>query len=195
MLYRGAEQVRQQVAFIEVFVAENDIVEFLNRAAVSAGGNAAVDKALVIDVLVRKIQRCIVAEGQSQSRIDAKTVAFVKVTVILQAFGHGVQTKRRGFAQCRIAIKAQSGLIKGVDAGLIARKILTNQAFFRYTVQGATGATPPEEQGVGAAQNLNLLQVVQGAVVLNIVTHTIDKEVSCGAAPAEYHRVAVTFTL
>ena len=56
-------------------------------------------------------------------------------------------------------------------------------------------APPRRRGGVGAAQDFDLLDNIQRAVVLHVVAHAIDEEVGGGAHAAEHHCVAVTFTL
>ena len=74
-------------------------------------------------------------------------------------------------------------------------KIFTDRSLLCHTIEDATGTATSEKKSVRAAQDLDLLHIIEWAVVLHIVTHTIDKEISRGECPAEDHGITMTFTL
>ena len=82
-----------------------------------------------------------------------------------------------------------------VDAGLIARELIVELTLFGDAVDQTACAAATKEQRIGAAQNFDLFQIIERAVILNIVADTIDEEVGCRADPAEDDCVAVAFAL
>ena len=54
-------------------------------------------------------------------------------------------------------------------------------------------STATEDQGVGALQDLDALDIVKIAVVLDVVAHPVEEEVGGGLLPANEHLVAVAF--
>ena len=72
---------------VDIPVTENDLVKVINGLTVGTGGNAAIDKLVVIQVLVRQVDyRCIteqepaMAIGRSASRTAARACSMAALS-------------------------------------------------------------------------------------------------------------------
>ena len=67
--------------------------------------------------------------------------------------------------------------------------------FLADTVDDATAAAAPEDHGVWPLQCFDTIEVVQVAVVLDIVAHTIEKEVRGRIVASDDHLIAIVLAL
>ena len=67
--------------------------------------------------------------------------------------------------------------------------------FLADAVDDAAGAAAPEDHRVRSLERLDPLEVIEVAVVLHVVAHTVDEEVRGRAVAADDHLVAVVLPL
>ena len=165
----------------------------LHRAAL-VGGNAAIGRPLVVEILVAQVQPGPVRQGPGQRGIRPVTLQGDVITV---AAGILVEA---GHAERRLAVDR----LRHVEGRAVLFPLAELQGQFVHDhavgllgdpVDQAAGTAAAKNHGIGALQDLDPVDVVEVAVVLHVVAHAIDEEVGGRAVAAEHGRIAVAFAL
>ena len=100
--------------------------------------------------------------------------------MVVQALEHRVNSNGRIVVDREVAIDLDAKLAKRIHARSIVREFRIEDALLRNPFN-IPPVPPTKEKGVRPAENLYLLQIIERAVVLNVVANAIDEEISCGA--------------
>ena len=99
MLQDGTDQMRLQLCIVQFGIAKHDFVEVIDGLAVRPGGDSAVNKSLIVDVLIGQIQYRLIAQAHLEGRVDTDTVETPRVDSVISgtadpvidAFGRAAQ--------------------------------------------------------------------------------------------------------
>ena len=85
--------MRFQIVEVQLGIAEQYVLECLNRAPVSSGWYAAINQTAVISILIREIDDRVVTQGKPCRWIDPDTLTIIKIPVVVELLVHGVEAK------------------------------------------------------------------------------------------------------
>ncbi len=106
-----------------------------------------------------------------------------------------VEAQRRAGADGQIGIARHVPGPEAVDAARQHAKRCFGAGRLLHAVDDPAPAAAPEDQRIGALEDLHPLDVVEVAVVLHIVAHPIEEEVGGGVLSAQGDLVAVSLAL
>ena len=135
-----------------------------------------------------------IGRAVGEGRRHAASLEADRVAEAAGVFEHAVEpqgdllAERLVDAGTRALVPEHATLNRDLARGPDARRL-------RHTVDDAAGTTATEDQGVGPLERLDPLEVVQVAVVLDVVADTVHEEVGRGTVPADDDLVAVVLAL
>ena len=177
MLHRAAQHVSFEGGEVVLCIAKSDAPQVSRRAAIAIIGDAAIKEAFVVEIFIRQIDRGLAAQFCAEGWVDADLFAIIKIAVIVQAFVRCIDPQRRICARGKVQVGPQVIGAKGVDGPAVSGEGFAHHALLGHAVENAASAAAPEQQRVGAAQNFDLFEVVEPAVIFNVIAHAVDKEI------------------
>ena len=113
----------------------------------------------------------------------------------VEIFVNRVDPYSCNIAQWRVDICRYIIRVKAVEAGLPCINNIIAQRRLLHAVDNAAAAAATKDKGIRPFENFDPFDVVQTAIILDIVTHAIEEEVSGGVLPTQRNLVAIAFTL
>ena len=157
-------------------------------------GDAAVGDALVLEVLVAQRHQRLRARAPAQGRVDARALEPDAVAVALGVLVQAVETQRQLVVDRLVDVRRQAAVAVRAqrDRGAVRRRPL---GLLAHAVDQPAGGATAEDHRVRALEHFHALDVVEVAVVLDVVADAVDEEVAGGADAAEDRRLAVALAL
>ena len=122
--------MRFKLGLVQVRITEYDIIQRVDRPAVGTGWNTAINKPVMVDILIRQIQYGCRAQLELGSWVDTDPVTLVKVSVIVQTFIKRIDPESRCLTGGDVAVDLQIKLVFSVPASLITVERLANHTLF-----------------------------------------------------------------
>jgi len=195
VVQRGGERDDIGVGGTAFGVAEKGARVGGERFAV-VGRHAAVGDSLIVEVFKTDAQHSALPEAEAGGRVEAFAL---ELNVFAIASGILVNA---GEAQCRVTgdglVDIERGAIllpRSGEGGEFVKGSAARAGLFGRAIQNSAWSAAAEHHAGGALQDFEPVDVVEVAVVLDVVAHAIDKVVPGGAVPAQHDGIAVAFAL
>jgi hypothetical protein len=157
-------------------------------------GDAAIGHAGIVQVLVAERDPRPLAGRDGESRIEGVALETHLVAEAVRALVHAVETKsepaRQGLIDVRrhslaaVGAALQGDLVNGLEARLLGDPI-----------DDAPAPAPAEDHRVRSLERFHALEVVEVAVVLDVVAHAVQEEIRGRVVAADDDLVAVVLPL
>jgi len=180
---------------IDFGIAKGNFLKGAHRPTVATRRDAAVDKLFMVDIFVGHVDNGVIRQPGFERRVDAQALAIEKIPMVFQALQHSVQAEATVIPYGPVAVKLHTAGAEGIGVAQQLGKLLPGLGFLGDPVQDAAGSAPAEQQGIGSAQDLQLLKVVQRPVVLDIIPDPINKKISGGAHAPKDHSIPMALAL
>ena len=95
MLQCCAKRMGFELVIVTFRITKNNLVEVFNRSSIRPCRNTAINRTIVINIFIRQIKCRIQTQFESGSRVNAKTISVIEITVIVQAFVKRIDAKSR----------------------------------------------------------------------------------------------------
>ena len=189
----GAD-VHQRVREAHGRVAEERTRRLDGQRRALERGNAAVGGAVVLEVLVAGEHPGSGREPERGRRVDAVPLEAHVVAVEVGVLVHAVEPERQPLRHALSDVQhgAPGAVRAAIELQLARRGPLGG---LHHPVERAATHPPAEDQGVGALQRLDPLDVVQVAEVLHVIPHPIHEEAGRGVVPPDRGLIAVALAL
>ena len=95
MLQRRAKRMGLKLVIVAFRITKNNLVEIFNRSSVRPCRNPAINGTIVVNIFIRQVKRRIHTQFEPGSRVNAKTIPVIEITMIVQAFVKRINAKSR----------------------------------------------------------------------------------------------------
>ena len=146
-------------------------------------------------IFIGQPKRPRVIEFERNIRVPGVPRTANKIAMAVEVFVNRIDAHGGCIAQGRVDIRRYIISAKAVNAGLTCINKIIAQRRFLHAVDNAATAAATEDQGIRPFQYFDPFDVIKPAIILDIIAHAIQKEVSGGVLPAQGNLVAVAFAL
>ena len=136
----------------------------------------------------------LVPKSEAQRWIHCPAFECIDVAVVGAVFINRIEPGAAPVGDNRIEIGAQPPRAETVDSGVGTGKAVC-LGCLGDAVDDAAAAAAPEDHGVGALHDLEPFDIVEVAIILNIVAQAIDEEIGGGVVAAQCRLVAMALAL
>src|SRR5690349_5300860 len=176
-----------------ICVAEESLDRRVERAATKRR-NATIGDTAIVEVLVRKLQRGLWINDDRRRGIQAVAFEIDTVAEAASVFVKTVEAERETAIDWLVYISGET--LHAERAALECEFAQRREAsLFADAIDHAATAAAAEQHRVWTFQCLDPLDVVEIAIVLDVVAHTVEKEVGAGVVAANDELVAIVFAL
>ena len=149
----------------------------------------------MINIFIGNVKTGRLRKQHPQRRIDTDSLAIKVIPMVIQPLGHRVDSEGYAVTQADIEVPLQTACAERICVASQLREATANLRFLGHTVKNAAGTAPPKQQCIRAPQHFNLLEVIQRAVVLDVIPNAVDEKIGGRAHPPEHHCVPMSLTL
>ena len=167
----------------------------LARRSAGQRGDAAIGDAIVIDIFIGKPGLPAPAQINREVGVDRKSLAVDMVAKAVQRLIFGVDAKRGCAADRQVQIARNIPTAKAGDTGGRAGNNIACRRRLLHAVDDPATAAAAENQRVGALEDFHPFDVVEPAVVLDVIANAIEEEVGSGILAAQSDLIAVALAL
>ena len=177
---------------IEIGIAEEGLVIARQRTP-AEGGDAAIGDARIVVIGVGRVEAGLRTERGGQRRRDADEAAFVEIAIVVEFLVRRVEAQRDIVAERLVRVTQNGEGAEIVDRGLATDARTAEHRGLGHAIDRAAARATPEDQGIGALQHFDSLDIVERAVILRVVAQAVDVEIGSRFLAADKHFVAVAF--
>src|SRR5206468_2235359 len=141
---------------------------------------------------VRKVDAGPVVRHESERGIDADPVPAIDVAEIVEPLVDGVEPRLDGSAERAVDVQSCRP-----GAFLVERQVAVDETMrprpLGHPVDHAAAAAAAEDHRIRTLQHLDPLEIVEAAIILDVVAKPVDEEVGGAAIAAQEDLVAIAF--
>src|SRR6185369_843550 len=158
------------------------------------GWNTTIGNTTIVEIFVRELYCGFWTNNQCRSWINAITLEVYVVSETTGVFVKTVNPEGDFVAEWLIEIPREA-LVS--ERAALKRDFAqgSEPGLFRYAINDSTAAAATKQHRVWSFQSFDALDVVEVAIVLNVVTHTIDEEVGARAVAANDELITIVLAL
>ena len=189
MLDREVADMGVEAQAVDVGIAEELVVRALQRAAIPRR-NAAIGDAAVVGIFVGQVDPRIVAELPAERRIDADAAAVDMVAEAVEGLVNGVDAARQAGGQRRLEIDRAAPRAMAVEREDAARRAAA-VGLLGDAIDHPAAAAAAEDHRIGALEHFDPVEIVEPAIILDVVADAVDEEIGGAVLAAQDDRVAM----
>ena len=184
--------VHVRLGIAQVRIAEEGAIPAFQGLAAERW-KAAIGSPPVVEIFVAKVDPGVRRDQKADGRVETVALQLDMAAEAFAVFIDGVQPTTHPFAQGLVDVRAQAVTALAVDRS--DRLVVRSQAgALGDAIDDPAAAAASEDHGIGAAQDLDAVHVVEITEILNVVTQAVAEEVGGGVVAAQGQLVAVRFS-
>ena len=188
------QRIDIHTAAIERRIAHEEIARDRRRPA-SLRGDAAIGRAIIRGMFIAQHQIAATAQIKAERGVHCPARQAIEITVIAGFFIKAIEAGGDAGGQRLVEIGGDAPAAPRIDRGIGGNQLGGKIGRLGDAIDDAATTTAPEDHGVGTAQDLQPVQIVEIAEILDVVAHTIDEEIGGAVVAAQHDLIAIAFAL
>ena len=159
---------------------------------VAVGRNAAIGGSPVVEIFIAHVDAGVLPRDDRGRGVDPVALEIDVMAEAVAVLVKGIEPNARAGAQRLVDIAVQSETAKAIARG----DHLPRGAEARpleYAIDDSAAAAAAEDHRVGALQNLDPIDIIEVAEILDVVAHSVDEEIGGARIAPKHDLVAVAF--